>query len=46
MAKFILKLFVFLLPFIAAVFVELFILPIDCFTFRLWEALKPSALKR
>ncbi len=37
--KFVIKLTIFLLPFALAVFVELFILPIDYFCFRIWEAL-------
>ncbi len=40
MKKFLIKLVLFLSPFIVSVFVELFILPIDFFTFRVWEALR------
>ncbi len=39
MKTFLLKLALFSLPFAIAVAVELFILPLDCFTFRAWEAL-------
>jgi alginate O-acetyltransferase complex protein AlgJ len=39
MKKYGLKYFLFFLPFAAAVCVELFILPIDFFTFRVWETL-------
>lgn len=39
MKKFIFKLALFLLPFLIALTIELFVLPIDCFTFRAWEAL-------
>jgi hypothetical protein len=38
MRKFVRKFFVFLSPFVIALSVELFILPIDFFTFRVWEA--------
>ena len=37
--SFVIKLTLFLFPFILALFIELFILPIDFFTFRAWEAL-------
>jgi hypothetical protein len=37
------KYFLFILPFIAAIFLELFVLPIHQFTFRVWESL---AVKR
>jgi len=37
--QFIFKSVLFLLPFILALFVELFVFPIDFFTFRVWEAL-------
>jgi len=40
MKRFAIKLGLFLLPFILAVAVELFVLPIDFFTFRVWEALR------
>ncbi len=40
MKKFLLKLVLFLSPFIIAQAVELFVLPIDFFTFRVWEALR------
>lgn len=40
MKKFLLKLVLFLSPFIIAQAVELFVLPIDFFTFRTWEALR------
>ena len=36
--KFIIKLIIFSSPFALAIFVELFILPIDFFCFRVWEA--------
>jgi alginate O-acetyltransferase complex protein AlgJ len=39
MKKYGLKYFIFLLPFLAVVLVELFVLPIDFFTFRVWETL-------
>lgn len=39
MKKYALKYLIFLLPFLAAIAVELFVLPIDFFTFRAWEAL-------
>lgn len=39
MRRFISKLTLFLLPFSLAIFVELFVLPIDLFTFRAWESL-------
>jgi len=39
MRRFISKLTLFLLPFFLAIFVELFVLPIDLFTFRAWESL-------
>ncbi len=39
MNRFLFKSILFLLPFILAFLVELFILPIDFFTFRVWEAL-------
>ena len=39
MKKYCLKYFLFFLPFLAAICVELFILPIDFFTFRVWETL-------
>jgi alginate O-acetyltransferase complex protein AlgJ len=38
MRKFLFKLFLFLIPFMVALCVELFVLPIDFFTFRVWEA--------
>jgi alginate O-acetyltransferase complex protein AlgJ len=40
MKKFLLKLVLFLSPFIIAQAVELFVLPIDFFTFRTWESLR------
>jgi hypothetical protein len=40
MKKFLLKLVLFLLPFIIVQAVELFVLPIDFFTFRVWESLR------
>lgn len=39
MTKFIFKSFLFLSPLLMALCIELFILPIDYFTFRVWEAL-------
>jgi len=39
MKKFVIKSVLFLLPFLAAMGIELFVLPIDFFTFRVWEAL-------
>ncbi len=39
MRKFALKFVLFLFPFLVVIGVELFILPIDIFTFRVWEAL-------
>jgi hypothetical protein len=39
MKSFLFKSILFLLPFILALLIELFILPIDFFTFRAWEAL-------
>jgi len=43
--RFVLKLFLFLLPFIGALVVENFNLPIDFFTFRVWEAVVVRQLK-
>ncbi len=40
MKKFLVKLVLFLSPFIIAQAVELFVLPIDFFTFRVWESLR------
>jgi len=40
MKKFILKTTLFLVPFAVTLAVELFILPIDFFTFRVWEAIR------
>lgn len=40
MKKFLLKLILFLSPFIVAQAIELFVLPIDFFTFRVWESLR------
>jgi lysophospholipase L1-like esterase len=39
MKKFILKAFLFLCPFLLMIGIELFVLPVDFFTFRVWEAL-------
>lgn len=39
MKRFVLKFVLFLFPFLALIGIELFILPIDIFTFRVWEAL-------
>ena len=39
MKKLALKLVLFFFPFLAAIGIELFILPIDMFTFRVWEAI-------
>ena len=39
MKKFLAKSILFLFPFVLAVSIELFILPIDFFTFRVWEAI-------
>lgn len=39
MRKFVGKSTLFLLPFVLAIGIELFVLPIDFFTFRVWEAL-------
>ncbi|HUL21070.1 MAG TPA: hypothetical protein VLZ10_06425 [Thermodesulfobacteriota bacterium] len=39
MKKFVFKSVLFLIPFLAAIGIELFVLPIDFFTFRVWEAL-------
>lgn len=39
MKKFLFKSALFLLPFFLSIFIELFILPIDLFTFRVWESL-------
>jgi alginate O-acetyltransferase complex protein AlgJ len=39
MKTFVFKSTLFLLPFILALLIELFILPVDFFTFRVWEAL-------
>ena len=38
MKRFLFKLFLFLTPLMVAVCVELFVLPVDFFTFRVWEA--------
>jgi alginate O-acetyltransferase complex protein AlgJ len=43
--RFVIKFLIFLMPFAAAIAVELFVLPIDFFTFRIWEALKIDYLK-
>ncbi len=39
MKKYGLKYLIFILPFLAAILIELLVLPIDFFTFRVWEAL-------
>ena len=39
MKRFVLKSTLFLSPFLLALFIELFVLPMDQFTFRVWEAL-------
>ncbi len=39
MRRFILKSFIFTLPFLIGLSIELFVLPMDYFTFRAWEAL-------
>ncbi|MDI7259530.1 MAG: hypothetical protein QME90_06390, partial [Thermodesulfobacteriota bacterium] len=39
MKKILFKSALFLLPFFLSIFIELFILPIDLFTFRVWESL-------
>ncbi len=39
MKKYAFKYLIFLLPFLAAIAIELFVLPVDFFTFRAWEAL-------
>lgn len=39
MKRFLLRLSIFLIPFFIVLYVELFILPIDFFTFRVWESL-------
>jgi hypothetical protein len=39
MKKYVFKYLIFLLPFLAVVLVELFVLPIDFFAFRVWESL-------
>ncbi len=39
MKKFVLKVFLFSFPFLFLIGVELFLLPVDFFTFRIWEAL-------
>lgn len=39
MKKFVLKVFLFSLPFLLMIGIELFVLPVDFFTFRVWEAL-------
>lgn len=46
MKRFIFKLFIFLLPFIVAISIELFILPLDYFTFRIWEAVVVKKFKK
>ena len=40
MKRFLIKLVLFLSPFIVAEAIELFVLPIDFFTFRVWESLR------
>ncbi|MFC1677253.1 hypothetical protein ACFL3G_09350 [Planctomycetota bacterium] len=40
MKKFVLKIILFLVPFAVCSAVELFVLPIDFFTFRVWEAIR------
>jgi len=39
MKKILCKLIIFILPFLVGISIELFILPIDYFTFRVWEAI-------
>ena len=39
MRKFLFRFTLFLLPFVLTICLELFVLPIDCFTFRAWEAI-------
>ena len=39
MKKFFFKSILFLVPFFVVIGIELFVLPIDFFTFRVWEAL-------
>jgi len=46
MKRFIFKLVIFILPFLVVLTVELFILPIDYFTFRVWEALSVRKFKK
>lgn len=46
MKRFIFKIFIFLLPFIITISIELFILPIDYFTFRIWEAVIVKKFKK
>jgi alginate O-acetyltransferase complex protein AlgJ len=43
--KFVTKFVLFVLPFLALVLVEIFILPLDFFTFRVWESVKVDTLK-
>jgi hypothetical protein len=46
MKKFVLRTLLFLSPFLAALLLELFVFPIDAFTFRAWEALSVHTLTR
>ena len=45
MKKFAVKSLLFALPFVTLALVELFVLPLDFFTFRVWESLKIDTLK-
>ena len=45
MKKFITKFLLFALPFLVLVVVELFVLPLDYFTFRVWESVKVDTFK-
>lgn len=45
MKKFLFKAFLFFLPFLLVMALELFVLPIDTFTYRVWEALLVRKMK-
>ena len=46
MKKFLLSFILFLLPFVAAVVVEVFVLPVDFFTFRVWGGIEGGLIHR
>ncbi|HEY3276715.1 MAG TPA: hypothetical protein VGJ94_08850 [Syntrophorhabdaceae bacterium] len=46
MKRFVLRILLFLVPFAALLAIEIFLLPIDFFTFRVWEALKTDSMSK